>query len=142
MVGTTTPAVCVGCHQPNSDEYQKAGRIRADLDGLRGDVERATEILTRAERAGMEVSQATFELRGATDALLKARASVHLVDPVAVKALADQGEKIAKTQYTKGVQALEELAFRHHGLWVAVGIILVTIVGLVLKIREMDQRRG
>ncbi len=142
MVGTVAPAVCVNCHQPNSDEYRKAGLIRADLDGLRGDVERATEILTRAERAGMEVSQDKFDLRGAADALLKARTSVHLVDPVAVKALTDQGDKIAKAEYTKGVQVLDELAFRHHGLWIAVGIILVTIVGLVLKIREVDRRRG
>ncbi len=142
MVGTASPAVCVNCHQPNTDEFRKAGLIRADLDGLRAEVERATEILDRAGRAGMEVSQDKFDLRGASDALLKARVSVHLVDPVAVKTLTDQGDKIAKTEYTKGVQALDELAFRHHGLWIAVGIILVTIVGLALKVREMDQRRS
>ncbi len=141
MVGKAAPAVCIDCHQPDSDELKKAGAIRADLDRLREKFGDATEILTRAERAGMEVSQAKFDLRGATDDLLKARVSVHLVNPAAVKTLTDQGEKTATAQHAKGVQALEELAFRHRGLWIAVGIILVTIVGLVLKIQEIDQRR-
>ena len=140
MVGTAPPAVCVTCHAPNSDALAKAGKIRAALDGLRGNVERAAEILTRAERAGMEVGQAKFELRGATDALLKARVAVHQVDPATVEALTVAGNKIAIKEYATGVRALDELAFRHRGLWIAVGIILLTITGLVLKIREIDQR--
>ena len=44
--------------------------------------------------------------------------------------------------YAKGTQAMEDLRFRHRGLWISVGIILVTIVGLVLKIKEIDRRQG
>jgi predicted CXXCH cytochrome family protein len=142
MVGAAGPAVCANCHQENSEEGRKVRLIRMSLDGLRTEVERAEEILNRAERAGMEVSQARFDLRGASDTLLKARVSVHRADPAGVKALAEEGNKIAGKEYAKGVQALEELAFRHHGLWVAVGIILVTIAGLVFKIREGDRRQG
>jgi hypothetical protein len=142
MVGTTDDTVCLNCHGPNTAGYQKAAAIRASLDGLRGDVQRATEILDQAEKAGMEVSQDKFELRGATDTLLKARAAVHLFDPGAVKKLTDDGVQIANKVYSKGIQAMEDLRFRHRGLWISVGIILVAIVGLLLKIKEIDRRQG
>jgi nitrate/TMAO reductase-like tetraheme cytochrome c subunit len=142
MVGTTDSGVCLNCHIPNTAGYQKAAAIRASLDELRGNVQRTTEILDQAENAGMEVSQAKFELRGAMDILLKAQAAVHLVDPVAVKKLTDDGVQIANKMFAKGTQAMEDLRFRHRGLWISVAIILVTIVGLVLKIKEIDRRQG
>ena len=142
MVGTDEKAVCVNCHDPKSPGYQKAAAIRASLDELRGAVQRAGATLDRAEHAGMEVSQAKFELRGATDALLKTRATVHLIDPAAIKTLTDEGVQIANKMHAKGVKAMEDLTFRHRGLWISVGIILVAIVGLVLKIREIDRRQG
>ena len=142
LVGTTDDAVCLNCHGPNTAGYQKAAAIRASLDGLRGDVQRTTAILDRAENAGMEISQPKFELRGAMDILLKSRAAVHLFDPAAVKKLTDEGDQIANKMYAKGTQAMEDLRFRHRGLWISVGIILVAIVGLVLKIKEIDRRQG
>lgn len=142
MVGTDEKAVCVNCHDPASAGYQKAAAIRKSLDELRGGVQRARAILDRAEHAGMEVSQAKFELRGATDALLKTRATVHQFDPPAIKKLSDEGVQIANKMYDKGVKAMEDLKFRHRGLWISVGIILVAIAGLVLKIREIDRRQA
>jgi hypothetical protein len=62
------------------------------------------------------------------------------LDPVPIKKLADEGAQIANKMYEKGVRTLEDLRFRHRGLWVSVGIILVAIAGLVLKIREIDRR--
>jgi hypothetical protein len=75
----------------------------------------------------MEVSQAKFELRGATDAILKTRTAIHLVDPAAIEKLAEEGNQIAAKANLKGVTALEDLAFRHRGLWVSVGIIVLVI---------------
>jgi hypothetical protein len=116
--------------------------MRTSLDGLRESIQGATAILDQAENAGMEISQARFELRGATDTLLKARAAIHLVDPATIQSLTEEGNKIAASTHAKGVRALEDLAFRHRGLWVSVGIILLVIAGVVLKIREMDRRQG
>ena len=142
MVGTGQKAVCVNCHDPKSAGYQKAAEIRSSLDALHGAIHRASAILDRAEHAGMEVSQAKFELRGASDALLKTRAAVHRFDPAPIKKLTDEGVQIATKMHAKGAQALEDLRFRHRGLWVSVGIILVAIAGLVLKIKEKDRRQG
>ena len=142
LVGTDEKAVCVNCHDPASAGYQKAAAIRASLDELRGAVQRAAAILDRAEHAGMEVSQPKFELRGARDALLKTRATVHQFDPAPIQKLSEEGVQIAGKTYEKGVKAMDDLRFRHRGLWVSVGIILVALAGLVLKIREIDQRGG
>ena len=139
MVGIGDKAVCVNCHDPKSFGFKQAAAVRDALDGLREFIARATGVLDQAEHAGMEISQARFELRGATDSLLKARAAIHLVDLAAIRKQTDEGDKVAAATHAKGVKALEDLAFRHRGLWVPVGIILLVIVGLVLKIREMDR---
>jgi predicted CXXCH cytochrome family protein len=141
MVGTTGKAVCVPCHDASSAGFKQAASMRASLEGLRESITRATTVLDQAEHAGMEISQARFELRGAIDALLKTRAAIHLVDRAVIQKLADEGNQIAHATRAKGDKALEELAFRHRGLWVSVGIILLVIVGLVLKIREIDRRQ-
>ncbi|MBI4537723.1 MAG: cytochrome c3 family protein [candidate division NC10 bacterium] len=141
MVGTTDKAVCVTCHQADSGGFRQAAAMRASLDGLRESLTRATAVLDQAEHAGMEISQARFELRGASDALLKARAAIHLADAAAIQKLTEEGKQITAVAHAKGLKALEDLLFRHRGLWVSVGIIVLVIVGLVLKIREIDQRR-
>ncbi len=141
MVGTTEKAVCVNCHQADSGGFKQAAAMRASLDGLREYITRAAAVLDQAEQAGMEISQARFDLRGASDALLKARAAIHLADPAVIQKLTDEGKQVTTAAHAKGVKALEDLAFRHRGLWISVGIILLVIVGLVLKIREMDRRQ-
>jgi len=141
MVGTDEKAVCVNCHDPASAGYQTAAAIRASLDELRGSVQRAGVILEQAEKAGMEVSQAKFELRGAYDNLLKTRAAVHRFDAGVIEKLSGEGVQTAKKMHAKGEQALEDLRFRHRGLWVSVGIILVAIAGLLLKIKEIERRQ-
>jgi predicted CXXCH cytochrome family protein len=141
LVGTDEKALCVSCHDANSIGFKQAAAMRAALDGLRESIRRATGILDQAERAGMEVSQAKFELRGATDALLKTRTAIHLVDPAAIGKLTEEGNQVAARAHAKGVTALEDLAFRHRGLWVSVGIIVLVIGALVLKIREVDRRQ-
>jgi predicted CXXCH cytochrome family protein len=141
LVGTDAQAVCVSCHEAKSAGFKQAATMRAFLDGLREAIARATAVLDQAEHAGMEISQARFELRGAADTLLKARVAIHLVDPAAIQKLTDDGKQVAAATQAKGVKALEDLAFRRRGLWISVGIILLVIVGLVLKIREMDRRK-
>jgi hypothetical protein len=42
--------------------------------------------------------------------------------------------------YTRGEQAMGELRFRRTGLTISVTIILALIVGLILRIREIDRR--
>jgi hypothetical protein len=114
--------------------------MRALIDALRNDSDKARAILLQAEHAGMEVSQAQFDLNGAKDALVRARAAVHAFNVDAVKTEADAGLGVSAKAYARGVRALEELQFRRKGLAASLVIILVLIAGLVFKIRQLERR--
>jgi hypothetical protein len=142
MLGLGGKAVCSTCHTADDKGGTSAAQMRSLIDALRSDVDKAHAILSQAEQAGMEVSQAQFDLNGAKDSLIKARAAVHAFTADAVKQEAEKGLGISAKAYSRGVKALEELRFRRKGLAVSVLIILGLIAGLVLKIRQFDQRRS
>jgi hypothetical protein len=140
MVGLGEKSVCAACHSGDD----KGGRVAADMRGLidklRLEHAGANALLERAEQAGMEVSQARFELNAATDALVKARTAVHAFSVDAVKQEADAGLAVAAKARARGAHALDELQFRRRGLGVSLVIILALIAGLVLKIRQLERR--
>lgn len=135
-------ALCATCHAADDVGGQAAVAMRALIDRLRNALEASTQILTRAERSGMEVSQAQFDLNGATDALIKARTAVHAFTADAVRAEVAPGLDIATRAHARGQQALADLEFRRLGLFASLVVIGLVIVGLVLKIREIERRHA
>ena len=113
--------------------------MRGLIDSLSREFDRARTLLTQAEHAGMEVSQAQVDLNGAKDALIKARAAIHTFRVEPVKTDVEVGLGISAKAYSRGVRALDELQFRRKWLAVSVVLILALIAGLVLKIRQFDQ---
>ncbi len=77
MLGVGDKAVCGNCHTPQDKGGQTAVAMRNSIEKLRTDYETAHAVLSKAEDAGMEVSQPLFDLNGAKTALVKARASIH-----------------------------------------------------------------
>ncbi|HEV8307205.1 MAG TPA: multiheme c-type cytochrome [Methylomirabilota bacterium] len=140
MLGLGDKAVCVACHGPDDKGGRAATEMRALIDSVRAETGKARGVLVRAEQAGMEVTQAQFDLNGAKDALIKAQAAVHAFALDAVKKEAEPGLAVSAKAYGRGVRALEELQFRRKGLAVSVVIILALIGGLVLKIRQLDRQ--
>ncbi len=140
LLGLGGEAVCSTCHSADDKGGKSAVAMRALIDSLGAETVKAGAILLQAERAGMEVSQAQFDLNGAREGLVKARAAVHAFNVDAVKQEVEPAVGISAKAYARGVRALEELGFRRKGLVVSVGIILALIVGLVVKIRQVDQR--
>jgi hypothetical protein len=141
MLGLGDKAVCAACHGADDKGGKAATEMRARIDALRTAHDKAQAILLKAEHAGMEVSQATFDLNAAGGALVKARTAVHAFSVDAVAKEAEPGLAVSGKAFARGVRALEELAFRRKGLVVSVAIILALIVGLVLKIRQVDRRQ-
>jgi hypothetical protein len=139
MLAVADGGACMGCHTTEDKGGKSALEIRKLIDGLRGNYEKAHGVLDKAEAAGMEVSQPQFELNGAKTALVKARAAVHVFNVDGVKKETEPGMEISGKAYAKGLKALDELQFRRKGLAVSVLIIGALIVGLVLKIREMEK---
>jgi hypothetical protein len=140
MLGLGDKAVCVTCHAADDPGGKRAVEMRALIDSLAGEERKAHDILLQAERAGMEVSQAQFDLNGAKDSLVKARAAVHAFTVEAVKQDVEAGLSVAAKAYARGVRAMDELGFRRKGLGVSLVVILAVIVGLVVKIRQLERR--
>ena len=141
-LGIAEGSICGQCHSEGDDGAVMAVAMRTTIDSLHRGIFAAESLLTVAEHAGMEVSQAQFELESATSALLQARASIHTFEPDSVSLHAAAGWEIASAAITRGRAALEDLRFRRVGLGVSTGIILLLIFGLVLKIRQIEATTG
>ncbi len=144
MLGSGDKSVCARCHSPTSSGGVLAAKMLGAIQRLKTSTERARVILTNAEHAGMEVSQPLFELNEANTALIKARAAIHGFNEANVDKEVAPGLKVSEQAYARGVKALDELQYRRRGLAVSALIILALVIGLILKIREIDskQRKG
>jgi hypothetical protein len=142
MLGLGKEAVCATCHAASDPGGKTAVEMRGLIDSLAARNDKVRALLGQAEHAGMEVSQAQFDLNGAKDALIKARTAVHAFTIDAVKKETEPGLGISDKAYARGVRALDELRFRRRGLGVSLVIILAVIAGLVLKIRQVDRKRA
>jgi hypothetical protein len=141
MLGLGDKAVCSACHSADDKGGQAAGQMRGLIDSLRAESDKAAAVLLQAEHAGMEVSQAQFDLSAARDALIKARTAVHAFQVAAVKQEVEPGLGVSAKAHARGIRALEELVFRRKGLVVSLVVIIALIAGLVVKIRQVDRRR-
>jgi Cytochrome c3 len=130
---------CSSCHEVGSEGARAASAMRADLVGLDGEIRRATRLVDRAAEAGMEVSKVRFDLVAAANALTKARSEVHLFRPSAVHAVVAEGFAGARKAAAGGEARLKERDYRRRGLFVSLGLILLSIAALVVGIRERDR---
>ena len=141
LLGMAEGAVCAQCHAADDPGGAIAIAMRQAVDSLQGSYDSARALLSRAERAGMEVSQALFDLDGANTALISARAAVHSFALDTVAAAAEEGLTVTAAAHERGVRALADLQFRRTGLKISILIIVALILGLSLKIRELNRAR-
>jgi hypothetical protein len=140
MLGTGKQSVCTNCHAEGDAGFKVAATTQEKLSGLDSAIERADELLDRAERSGMDVSQAKLSQIQARDALTKARVSIHSVTVGRIMQDVQAGSKLTEQNLAAGHQALADRDFRRWGLGVSLIVILVTIAGLWLYIREIEGR--
>jgi hypothetical protein len=142
LLGLGKGAVCATCHAEGDNGGMAAAEMRTLIDSLNASDSAADSILRRAEHAGMEVSDARFELNDAITALVSARTAVHSFDVAAVRDEVATGLEVTSQAHARGEEALTDLQFRRLGLAVSVGIIVLLIVGLVMKIKQLEARRA
>jgi predicted CXXCH cytochrome family protein len=141
MLGTGDKSVCVTCHSSGDKGFLAAGQMRGKIDELIASIDKSTQILDKAERAGMEVSRPKFEMKEATDALTHARVLIHSSATAEVDKVVAPGLAAAVKGYQAGVGALKERTFRRKGLVVSLVFILF-LAGLVyLKVRQIESRQ-
>ena len=90
----------------------------------------------------MEVSQDRFALQQAQDQLVQVKVLAHSFDRDRFVAAADEGTAVANAGVTAGQRAFRELRQRRLGLGVSLVVILAVIVGLALKLREIERPRA
>ncbi len=134
-------AVCSRCHEPGDSATAQFLVMERVLDSLKTEEALSKAALDEAENAGMEVSQALFDLQDVTDALTKARGAIHSFRADTVRAEAGAGFKLTSEGLTRAKEAMAEHRFRRVGLAVSVGFILIVITGLLLRIRELGDPR-
>jgi predicted CXXCH cytochrome family protein len=142
MLGTSAVAVCVGCHAPDSAGFAAARRMRAAVDRLREALAAAEGTLGRAGAAGMEVSEAEFDLQEVREALVQARNQVHSFDPAALEKVASAGVEKATAAERVGEAALAEHTNRRWTALVPLAAIVLVAGLLYLKIRSLDEEAG
>ena len=112
--------------------------MHKEIQSLADSLARSNEIVTRARRAGMEVSEATMKLADGQERLVKARVAVHNFRADAVALPVKEGLTIAAEAHRAGQEALAERDFRRLGLGVSLACILLTLAGLWLAIRWLE----
>lgn len=134
--------VCDRCHVAPDTLGLEFERMGAVLDSLSEAEQASRSLLEEAENAGMEVSQAFFELEDVNNVQTRAHSAIHAfrVDPVREEVVA--GLLITARAEQRAREALDEHRFRRVGLGLSSAIILLLIVGLLLKIRELERAEG
>src|ERR1017187_2990504 len=140
MIGVGPKAVCMNCHTAGDAGSMQAEAMHAQLENLQSSLSASEEILGRAERQGMEVSQPKLQQTQARDALLKARVAVHAFRDSGLKQDTDAGLATTKLTYAAGQKAMQEWRIRRVGLGLSLVLIALTLVGLGFYIRNLEQR--
>jgi len=138
MLGSVPQSPCVQCHVAGDAGQSAAVTFVSRLGELQNAIVRSDELLDRAERYGMEVSEARLEQAQARDALTKARVTIHSFSLPRVEEDIQAGLKLAEKTQQAGVHALKERDFRRKGLGISLLAILVVVIALRLYIRHIE----
>ncbi len=140
MLSTGDSGVCIECHEEDSKGYITAVAMHQQIISLENSIQLADSVVSKAERAGMQVSESKFQLHDADDALIKSRTMVHSLSVTKIQEVSKTGLDLAEGALQAGYAALDEVQFRRKGLSISLIFILFLAFGVYLKIREVDQK--
>ncbi|MGD8327981.1 MAG: cytochrome c3 family protein [Acidobacteriota bacterium] len=138
---------CANCHASQEilgDDaigMRTAGQILGNMRELTSRTASAERVLLSARRGGVETGEAGLEVDRAVDAQISLEVLLHTFnvseggDFLAAHA---EGMQHADAALAAGQSALAELLYRRQGLAVALGLILLVLIGLALKIRQLS----
>jgi predicted CXXCH cytochrome family protein len=138
FVGTDENAVCAQCHEADDPGGTTAAAIRSSLELVTDTLGRARTEVADAKRKGMLMEDAAIDLETANEELIKARIQVHKASFPDVQAHTSKAVAAAKKALAAAAAARREIRTRRTGLSVALGLILIAIVALILKIRQIE----
>ena len=140
MLGTGEEAVCIQCHEADSKPYEIASRIKQKLNEFIEKIDYADSLLDRADRQGVEVSEARFKLREADTLLILVRNLTHSFNLSEIAEKIEEGEQVLSEVREAGEASLKEAKFRKTGLIIATCFIFLLATALFLKIRQITKK--
>jgi predicted CXXCH cytochrome family protein len=141
MLGSSGGAICATCHSGADDK----GAVAADtmhrqFTELEAAIASGRALLGRVQNAGIEVSDQELALREAATKLTLARTEMHGFDPARVAPIIADGTGIVATVDAAGQRGVAELRFRRRGLFISLAAILLLVIALAFKVRQIDRR--
>lgn len=140
---------CSDCHASEPEAASKGLRTAAEILGSMRDLTALTagaeRTLLAARRGGVETRGALAELDRAVDAQIELEVLVHTFSTAPDGPFAGkhrEGLEHARAALAAGRAALDELSSRRKGLAVSSIFILMVLVGLGLKIRQISRERA
>lgn len=130
---------CAQCHEAESEGWKNGAGMFTILTELKHGIHTADSLVTRAERAGMEVSEAKFIIASADDELIKARTQIHNYRAAILRERSQTGATLAQQAVALGRAALAEVQFRRKGLALSMVIVFAVAGALYVKIRRRDE---
>jgi hypothetical protein len=131
---------CGSCHPAGGTGLATASRLVSRIRELTARTAAAERVLLQARRGGVEIRGAELEVDHAVDAQIGLQVAVHGFssepDP-SFEEVYTQGLERARAALEAGRAALEELAFRRLGLAVSLVFVVLVLVALALKIRQL-----
>jgi hypothetical protein len=108
------------------------------LEDLKSSMASASEVVARAENAGMDMTDAKLPLSDAQTQLIMARNLVHSLSLREVQTAATEGVGLSQRAADLGRAGLAEIDFRRRGLVLALAVLFVLALGLYLKVRSLS----
>jgi predicted CXXCH cytochrome family protein len=144
MLATAGRGICQPCHSgddKNDHGGIAAAAMRGRIEDLKSGIERTSAVIAGVRNAGIEVSDEELALREASTKLTLARTEVHSFEPDKVSPIIDDGMKVVAKVAAAGNAGRAELRYRRRGLAASLGAIMLVVVGLFFKVRQLDRRQ-
>jgi hypothetical protein len=142
LLGTGPGGACATCHEKGDRCDVATLAMKDGLTRLDAAVTKTRASLEHAERLGMDVERATYDLTPAAEALVRARVVVHTFSADEFAKVIDEGLKTTAEVGRTAQSKLDEHGFRRRGLAVA-AFFLVLLAGLLaLKARRLERARA
>lgn len=132
--------VCSQCHDAGTKPYNVGLQMKQQIDSYVASFQSAKDLLERAEKQGVEVSEPKFKLQEASTSLILVRNLTHELSLSEMEGKLGEGNKVIEEVKARGEAALREAKFRKTGLIIATFFILLLAIALYLKIRQLEKK--
>ncbi|NOX87951.1 MAG: hypothetical protein GXO77_02920 [Calditrichaeota bacterium] len=140
MTGVGEESVCLNCHDEGDDGYIAAKKIYEELKSSVALHDSAKIQLDVVKRIGMDDIDIGYKLQKAEQSIIKARTLVHTFDPEKVAKETNLSLKNSKEALELAQKEIKDAQIRRRGLGVATFFILLLIIAVYFKIRNIEAK--